>query len=204
MKINSVVALSAALLISGTASAQSFDGPRAEARIGFDNPNFSIGFEDESIEADISGVMFGAELGYDRQFGAGFAGAYVGAELSRARQCGELFGEDELCTKMDRNFTVGARLGVIAADGVAFYAKGGYSNGRLKTTYEDFEGILDDESLSNTRGGFHLGGGMEIAATQNVYVRGEYVMTNYNDASVDGITADIDRDQFILGVGMRF
>ena len=73
--------------------------------------------------------------------------------------------------------SVRGRLGV-AVDRVLFYATGGVAFGDLKNTYiNTFNGSTD--SLSHTRIGYTVGGGVEYAVTNNVSVRVEYRYTDY-------------------------
>ena len=57
-----------------------------------------------------------------------------------------------------------------------------------------------------------MGGGAEVAVTNNIYVKGEYRYSQYQEGQVEapnGATSgnfdvDVDRHQFVVGVGARF
>jgi outer membrane immunogenic protein len=210
MKTVYLLAAGAAALATTPAFAQEFTGPRVEARVSYDQVDFTIrDLEDDDEETrdtafDLDGVAYGVELGYDAGSGNVRFGGYVGADLSQAKKCDELFGEDEFCIKANRNLTAGVRGGFIVGGSALLYGKGGYSSGRVRGTYEDFEDILDDESESETFSGFHLGGGVEGSLTRNLYLKGEYVYTKYGSEGDDETRSRAKRSQFTLGLGFRF
>ena len=89
-----------------------------------------------------------------------------------------------------------------------FYGKAGYSNGRIRLTYEDFENILGDFDEGENLDGFHVGAGPEVQLSGSSYAKLEYVYTQYNafdysDTDVD-VDVDLNRHQVLLGVGVRF
>ena len=210
-----IVAALVAPVLATPAVAQDFSGARVEGRIGYDRVGLGASVTDgvDELSADDSrdGLAYGAEVGFDVQAGPSFiVGAYVGGDLTTTKYCTEWYGEDEACLKAGRNFTVGARIGVPVSAGALLYAKGGYSNGQLKLTYEDFEDILEDFEVSEERGGWHVGAGAEIAlpTADGTYVKLEYVYTNYNSLEVEAedvsATLDGDRHQALAGFGFRF
>ena len=195
------------------ALAADFSGPRIEGRVGWDRINLSAdyddGIDDVEGEGHEDGVAFGVEAGFDLAAGPAFVvGGYAGIDFASTKFCAEVYGEDEGCIKAGRNITVGIRAGVPVGEAALLYAKGGYSNGRIKLSYEDFEDILDDFSVGENRGGWHLGAGGELAFGTNTYAKLEYVYTDYNGADLDDgdviAGADVSRHQVIGGVGFRF
>lgn len=203
------VAASAVAVLAAPAVAADFQGPRIEARAGWDKITLEGRFDDGTDRFKLSDsdedVGYGAELGYDGKFGSTTLGVYAGVDLSSVKQCDELFGLDELCLKTRRNFTLGVRSGFIASDRALLYVKGGYSNGRVRATYEDFEDILPSVSDAKSRSGFHVGAGVELAVSSKAYVKAEYVHTNYKAFNLDDDTkGDFSRDQVFAGVGFRF
>jgi outer membrane immunogenic protein len=80
-------------------------------------------------------------------------------------------------TRQNIQGSVRGRLG-IAVDRVLFYATGGAAFGGLTNSYTNpFTGGYD--SLSHTRVGYTVGGGVEYAITNNVSVRAEYRYTDF-------------------------
>jgi outer membrane immunogenic protein len=193
--------------------AESASGLRAEGRVGLDINEVSLGYDDgiDSFEASDSQSDFGygAEIGYDIPVGQNFViGGYVGVDLSSARYCSEFLGDDELCIDAGRNFTVGARAGFPISEGSLVYAKGGYSNGRINVSYDEFGSALNDVDEGENMDGFHLGAGVEVGINQNLYLKSEYVFTDYQNGRAEeaGISfgAGLTRHQIMAGVGFRF
>lgn len=187
-------------------------GPRAEVRAGYDNVSVDVDYDDgvDSFSGSdgTDGVAYGGEIGYDFNFGGAIIGAYAGVDFASTDYCSELYGDDEVCLEAGRNITAGARLGWMVGPDALLYAKGGYSNGRIKLTYEDFENILEDIDEGENLDGFHLGAGAEIGLSANTYAKLEYVYSNYDgfeysDPDLD-VGVDLDRHQVLLGLGLRF
>jgi outer membrane immunogenic protein len=183
-----------------------FTGARVEGRVGFDRAEVSVDDGTDDLSDGKSGVVYGGEAGFDFDLGNVVLGAYAGIEGSSVKACSELFGQDELCLKAGRNITVGGRVGVPLGSRSLLYAKGGYSNGKVKVTYEDFENIIDDVSDSQNLDGFHVGGGIETLFGERAYGKLEYVYTGYNsgDEGDDTISGDLNRHQVVAAVGIRF
>lgn len=193
-------------------AASSFDGPRIEARVGWDGPQIrgtiSDGVNRISRKADKTGVVYGGEIGYDHALRNVVIGAYAGLEESSAKECGELYGEDRLCLRAGRNITGGVRIGTPVGDQFMLYGKGGYSNGRVTVDYRDYELILADIDEGRNFDGFHVGGGVEGTLSGRVYGRLEYVYTSYGkvSATLDDATASLKptRHQVAYAMGLRF
>jgi outer membrane immunogenic protein len=119
-----------------------------------------------------------------------------------------VFGEDEACLKLGRNLTAGVRIGAIVTPKLLIYLKGGYSNGQLRATYEDFEDSDFDTSDKANRGGFHAGVGAEFNLTESGFIKAEAIRTaykayDYSDEFVDA-KLDASRTQIVAGFGLRF
>ena len=203
----------AALVAATPAIAADFAGPRAEVRFGWDRTAIDLSFDDGTTSFDgkghDDGFGLGAEIGYDAALGdKAIIGAYAGAEWATTKECSEVFGDDEACLKLGRNFTLGARIGAAITPQALIYVKGGYSNGQLKATYEDFEDSDFNTSEKADRDGFHLGLGGEFNVSKTGFVKAEVVRTNYNDVDgSDGLVEarlDARRTQALLGFGLRF
>ena len=203
----------AALVAATPAIAADFAGPRAEVRLGWDRTAIDLSFDDGTTSFDgkghDDGFGLGTEIGYDAALGdKGIIGAYAGAEWATTKECSEVFGDDEACLKLGRNFTLGARIGAAVTPQALIYVKGGYSNGQLKATYEDFEDSDFNTSEKADRDGFHLGLGGEFNVSKTGFVKAEVVRTNYNDVDgSDGLVEarlDARRTQALLGFGLRF
>jgi outer membrane immunogenic protein len=185
-----------------------FGGARIEGRVGWDRPVASIEADDIEANQGKSGVVYGGEIGFDVPQDTIILGVYAGLEGSSTKSCFEFYGRDEACVRAGRNITAGARVGVQLGVRTMVYAKGGYSNGKLKASYVDFDDAQNNLRYRPNLDGFHLGAGAEANVSANVYGKLEYVYTNYNAGRLDngdfGFTADLERHQVVAGVGIRF
>lgn len=183
---------------------------RAEIRVGYDELGGTVTvdeFERETFGAGDLGI--GVELGADAVVANGLLfGGYVGADHSFADHCEDdpFFPGGEVCLEPGRNLYAGVRAGFATGDNGLVYIKGGYSNAKLKASYQ----IDDDEEFSDSdsSGGWHLGAGFEIGLMSNVYIKGEYTYTKYRNFFEDTIDetseVDLNRHQILGGLGIRF
>ena len=194
-----------ALLIAAPAMAQDEapayrGGPRLEVRVGADDVVVKVGDDSEGKV----GLAFGGELGYDIVTRSGFViGAYAGIEGATTKDCTAIVGNDALCLEAKRNITAGVRAGAVVGKGL-LYAKGGYTQGRLKISYENATTPALNDSDSGNLDGFHVGAGYEVDITRNTYAKIEYVYTNYDTSNDLGLDVDVQRHQGLIGFGFRF
>lgn len=186
MRILIVSAL--ALVAAAPAAAQtnnSYDGFRAEARLGWETPTVS---GDGDIYKLGSAVSYGAETGFDIAAGPTVT---VGPYVSYERSSVELDTEGTSSIKVGRNYQVGGRVG-FALGGLNGYAKLGYSNIKL-----GLEGTAAD--YSDTKGG--VGGGLGIEGNLGTSTYWG-VEGNYSDfGKFEGV--NLQRRQVALKVGFR-
>lgn len=230
MKVIVLIGAAGLALASTSAYAQDVSGFRVEGRVGWETgsvdaaiPNPDDDEDEEGDEfllasADDDRPSYGAEIGYDAQIGRSFVvGAYVGADFSSNSMCSELVEDDLACGELDRTFTVGLRAGVPIGENSLIYAKGGYSNGKFKASYDPDVTDNDDEEpgevarFSDTRDGYHAGAGVEVGISSSVYAKLEYTYTDFGEGSYlldeeDEVAFDMstDRHQVLLGLGVRF
>lgn len=192
----------AALAFASPAMAQedpddsSFTGPRAEAIVGWDKVDTDVPGSDSK-----DGVVFGGAVGYDFQTGGaviGFEGEATGA-TTRDSSTGLVVPGDAYRVKAGRDLYVGGRVGFVAGDKALIYAKGGYSNARVNTRYTSGTTVTEDHDDLD---GWRAGAGVEIKLGGNVYAKGEYRFSKYND--IDATNVDLKRHQVVGGVGIRF
>src|SRR6185369_6093308 len=174
-------------VVASPALAQSVTG-RAELKVGYDKPNATLRvFNGETGTFGHRGVAFGGEVGGDLTIGSGFlVGVYGGADFSGADGCEHdiIRNGDVGCIKSKSNLYAGLRAGMTITDSGLIYVKGGYSHAKFRATYDGtfpaspsaVHEVLDG---SDSTGGWHFGGGFEVNVTHAVYVKGEYVYTNY-------------------------
>lgn len=173
-----------------------FTGPRAEVIAGWDH------VKDDSIYgATKDGVAYGGVLGYDHQIGGaviGVEGEVTGA-TTRDRDNGVLVAGDSLHVKAGRDLYIGGRVGFAVGSKALIYAKGGYTNAQIRTEYTSPTVNIDE---SDNLDGWRIGAGAEVKLTGNVYLKGEYRYSKYDDSNGAGI--DASRQQVVGGVGIRF
>jgi outer membrane immunogenic protein len=78
----------------------------------------------------------------------------------------------------------------------------------VKLDYIDQVTPANSFTASENMDGFHFGAGAQLDILPNVYVKAEYVRTDYEDFRIQEGTATIvqgvDRDNLVFGVGWRF
>jgi outer membrane immunogenic protein len=197
------IKLFAAALIATTAVAApafaqdegSFNGPRAEAIVGWDHVTDSSGYD-----ASKDGVTYGGAIGYDLQRGNavfGVEGEITGAS-TRDRANDVLVAGDSLRVKAGRDLYVGGRLGFVAGGRTLIYAKAGYTNAGFDTRYSSPTVSFHEK---DNQDGWRVGAGAEYKLTSKVYLKGEY---RYSDYGSDDNGIDAKRHQVVGGVGVRF
>lgn len=227
MRISSFAAslATSAILAAAPAAAQqeegsNFTGIRIEPRAGWDSFGGRIAMTnpddaDEMLAASTSHAKlgYGAELGYDVQLGPVVVGAYAGVDNSSTASCLEIVGDDIGCLESGRNLYAGGRAGVVVAGNLLVYGRGGYSRGRYSLAYDGDTAVATSPIyvIADSAGGYHYGGGLEMAFTPNFYGRLEYVRTRYHRLeTVNPLDDDIDvtirtrRNQVTAGLGLRF
>ncbi|MFN6936409.1 MAG: outer membrane protein, partial [Tsuneonella sp.] len=110
---------------------------------------------------------------------------------------------DEVRLSAGRDLYVGGRLGFQAGASTLFYVKGGYTDARLKGSYDDGVTVVSE---SDSLGGFRVGGGLEQKFGSNFAVRAEYRYSDYGEYSYDGFNTGISvsRHQGMLGLIGKF
>lgn len=215
MKSHHIIMTAAAavtLLASAPAAAQNFSGPRVEGRVGIDGTNISIkdtrdfgGRGDFSSGSTATDLSIGAEVGFDIESGQLAFGAYAGADFGENN---EPFPDRQLNFETGRNLTAGARVGYVVSPNVLLYAKGGYSNARIKPQF--FTGATTAQrnafaEFDRSQDGFHVGGGAEFAMRQSFYGRIDFAHHIYDDFDVDANSEfSFRRNQLTAAIGFRF
>jgi outer membrane immunogenic protein len=176
-----------------------FTGAHVEGIVGWDN--FSAGSGESDSKDDL---VFGGALGYDFEAGGVVIGAeveFTGSGVSASTPALNV-PSDNFRLEGDRDIYVGARLGYAATANWLIYAKAGYTNLRVETTYEaGVSGAVITENAADT-GGLRVGAGLEYKFNGGLYVKGEYRYSHYGDIADYDI--DVDRNQIVIGMGYRF
>ena len=137
-----------------------------------------------AVGASPSGFIGGGHVGYNYQFpsgpglhGVSFVAGIEGDVDGSTYKTGYALGGVANYAYQPIQGSVRGRLGV-AVDRALFYATGGGALGDLHNSYVNpFNGAVD--SLSHTKVGYTVGGGVEYAVTNNVSLRAEYRFTDF-------------------------
>jgi len=193
-----------------------FTGPRVEALVGYDNlrsgeredgTNTGSNEGDESID----GIGYGIGAGFDFDVGGLVVGIEGEYSQSEARQeFGETIDGTEFLGNIEvgRDVYLGGRIGFTATPSTLIYAKGGYTNTTIEST---FSSAGDSANFDTSVDGWRLGAGIEQMLGRNLYLKGEYRYSNYNGLEFDDdlfgdedFDIDLDRHQVMAGIGLRF
>ena len=185
MKKFAIAGAAAALFaIPAAANAQAW----VQAEGGLDS--ISVGGESDE------GVSYGVSAGYDIPLSGGmFVGVQGTVADSTTEECArdvDVVG-DELCAKTGRDLSAVVRLGTSVGEKAKLYVLGGYTNARLRVTYDDGVDTFSDGANGD---GFRLGAGAQYMLSSNVFVKGEYRYSNYE--------GDFSRHNALIGVGVEF
>jgi outer membrane immunogenic protein len=159
-----------------------FTGGHAEVITGYDVV--------DADGADSSGgLLYGLNAGYDFALGGVILG--VEGEIADSTTKDRYAGGR---TETDRDFYVGARIGVPLSDRALAYGKIGYTNARFEAEYSGGEaGTVRDHLNAD---GVRLGAGLEYKLSDALFAKGEYRYSNYEQG--------LSRHQFVAGLGIRF
>jgi outer membrane immunogenic protein len=167
-----------------------------------------------SVNNSIAGVLGGLQTGYNWQTGPmvfGFETDFqftglegrINSPTCPAAVCGVAtaasFGH-----KLPWFGTVRGRLGY-AADSWMMYATGGYAYGRIETDATATAGPISASlSRSETRSGWTVGGGIEVALSRNWTAKAEYLYVDLGSSDQNlafaGLPAINDRSRVYLNV----
>lgn len=112
----------------------------------------------------------------------------------------------------DRNFNVGGVRGDAGTDlQGSLRGRLGYAMDRV-LLYKTFGWVatnayVDPRNGNNEDRTFHgwtLGAGLEWAATDNIFLRGEYRYNDYDSRTIGGVKVDLDQHQALFGVAYKF
>lgn len=198
--LSSVAAIALAVGFATAAHAEPFNGPFIGVQGGWSQsdagvPSTPLG--DVPVNRTRDSVVGGAFAGYDHKIGSGVV---IGVEGGIQAGIDDSIVRDSAGTRVTLDprysFDLTARAGYLVSDNTLLYARGGYTNARVRTSIEDTAGL---QTVSSNRDGWLIGGGVERAITDNVSARLEY---RYSDLSEgDG---RFDRHQALVGVAYRF
>lgn len=204
----------AAFAVPAAAQDSTFTGPRVEALVGYDSnrPGSTTDLDNaDEIDQSIDGVAYGIGAGYDFDMGNAVIGVEGEYMRSEAQSDFDTTGFNTAVGNIDagRDLYIGARAGMKVGPRSLLYVKGGYTNAKYN--------VLATDNVTDTRtdlnlDGWRAGAGAEFAISPNLFVKGEYRYSQYQEGEVeapsglesDRFDVDVDRHQFVVGVGARF
>ena len=193
-----------------------FTGLRVQGVTGFDSIGAGSTVDDDGVENNdqsAEGVLYGVAVGYDIDMGGVVIGPEAELSDSTAKvsyEDGEFEGFGFGNTGTGRDIYLGLRVGAKIGDRALAYAKGGYTNARLDINA--FDGP-DELNTDTDLDGYRVGGGLEYAISDNMFINAEYRYSNYSKAEVDfegdqpdgqRYDVDLDRHQVAVGLDIRF
>ena len=155
---------------------------------------------DGSVTAEADSAVYGVNAGYDLSLG----NAFVGVEGEYSTSGGDTTFPGTVAGARDGleangQYYVGARAGFALTPGIAAYGKIGYT--ALDTKAFTSAGSLAD--VKENAGGLRFGGGLQVELPGPLEARVEYRRSRYKDV-VDGTYGDLNTNQVVAGVGLRF
>lgn len=200
-----------------------FTGPRIQVQGGWDRAGINLrdtrnfggrgdfgGASDQDNE-----LTYGGEVGFDFDLGGIVIGAYAGVNFSDSAE-GFDFNtatppQPRVLLEAERDMYLGGRVGFAAGDRVLVYGKGGLSRGTLEASNPNGTPTLVYPNNEDEFDGWHIGGGVEVAVTEMVYVRADYTHTSYDDLALPAqanpaqtLELHFNRNQITAGIGVRF
>jgi outer membrane immunogenic protein len=216
-----LVAAVSAIAFAAPAYAQdednsTFTGPWVSGLIGYDNTRAGSDVDDDTTEDDfddgIGGLNYGVGAGFDFDAGGivlGVEGEWMESEADTNYDVSDDTGLGFANLSTGRDLYLGARVGARVGSNAMIYAKGGYTNAKYNILASD--GVTDTD-YNIKLDGWRAGAGVEVAVTENAFIKAEYRYSKYNDgefeapdgADFDSFNVDVDRHQGVVGVGLRF
>lgn len=219
MKYALFTAASAAAILSTPVAAQEadrFPGAHISITAGVDHTSADVQYEDTAFPADnfresesTTGIVYGIAAGYDFRLSPGaYFGVEGGYEMADNERCEEIFGGDEGCFSLKRNWFAGVRGGTRLSASTMFYGGAAYVNGKARISYVDPAFPADNFTESDDRDGYRLSLGLENRFGGNVFGKLEYRYSNYSNYELQDGTESyalgFQRHQVVAGVGVRF
>jgi outer membrane immunogenic protein len=195
-----VVAGVLAASLPGVANAAEFNGPYVGAQVGWNsnqirNPETSLGVT--PMDDDQQSLTGGVYAGLDRRVADRIVvGVEGGVDFAKDDEVRSTAAGDTFTLDPKYSFDLTARAGYLVTPNTLVYARGGYTNARVKTTLDT---AIGTGSATDNRDGWLVGAGVERQFMKNASARMEY---RYSDLS-EG-EGDFDRHRVLAGISYRF
>jgi outer membrane immunogenic protein len=172
------------------------------------------------VNVTARGAGFNGFFGYGTYFGGGF---FLGAELGLGAD-GSRFGNKRAGTanfnnvstavrfksKSNLNYGIAGRVGYIFSSVLPYIKVGFEGHGAVKLTTTDGTQLnYGGKAVNLRRNGLLVGGGVDYALMQNVFVRAEYThnfgtRSRFNANGVKVAEFKTPTDTFLIGAGYRY
>jgi len=193
------IVLASTVFFGGTAHAQSFDGPMVGAQAGWQdsklrNPKLDVGTA--PIDASHDTGTLGAFVGYDKRFGLVVLGGEASLNFATSGAIDRTTGTSRIQIDPKHAIDLTSRVGYLVTPETLVYARGGYTNERIRATLTTASGTTQ---AAEGRDGWLAGAGVERMVLPHLSARVEY---RYADLSQgDG---KYDRHQLLTGIAWHF
>lgn len=202
MRISTSAALATILAVpfATASSAAQFDGPFVGAQVGWQSEKMqdlksSIGTV--PVDNTKNSVTGGVFAGYDKTINGRFVvGAEAGLDVASDDEVTRSFSGTSYSVDPKYAIDLTARAGYLVNPQTLLYARGGYTNARIRTTATNAAGV---DSASNSQDGWLVGGGAERQLNDHVSARAEY---RYSKLSEDD--GKDQRHRVLAGLSYRF
>lgn len=213
----------ASLIVAGTTFAAAQDGGSvdwsgfylgiaggyAPGHIGIVTDSAVTPFDGMVIDFNTTGGLLGATAGASMQTGNLVFG--IEGDLSRAGIVGEadpinLGGDDAILTAtIDWLGTLRGRIGVSAGNAL-FFATGGLAAGGVRGVVTNFPTDGNTSSAAGTQYGYVVGAGVEVAVTDALSIKGEYLYVDLGTAAYElpPLTANTHPTASVVRVGFNY
>ena len=186
-------------IVAHPAAAQNFDGPSVGAQAGWvendlHNPKTDLGVV--PINASKDSATIGAFAAYDHEIGKFVIGGELGVDFGTSDSVNASSGTNSFHVNPRRSFDASLRGGFLVDPKTLVYARGGYTNDRVRTIISTGSSIV---TASEDRDGWLVGAGVERVIIPHVSARIEYRYADLSEG--DG---KYDRHQVLTGVAWRF
>ena len=187
-------------LASAAATAAPFDGPYVGAQVGWQSEKMrdvKSNFGVVPVDQNQNSVTGGLFAGYDKTINGRFVvGGEAGLDFASDAQVQSNVAGTNYSVDPKYSFDVSGRAGYLVNPQTLVYARGGYTNARVRTTITNAASI---QSASKNEDGWLVGAGVERMVAQNVSARLEY---RYSKLS-EGDGKDY-RHRVLAGLSYRF
>lgn len=150
------------------------------------------------------GGIGGGRVGYDLARGRFLVGVFAGYDVSNMQTDVSIPGLGAVSLEKQDEWMIGGRIGFIAAPRTMIYALAAYDQTKYDIKGLSFEtGDKESVKTSATYSGISVGGGMEFALTQNVFLGAEYTHTFYGAENIFDDHFDCSNLSTTKGFGTR-